>query len=270
MGGWDRGTPWRQGHVFTDKAASELGLVEVNALADSAVVVVSHDCDLVNGTDKEPNIEVIVGRRIPNPDGNLTHGKNPRRLHVSFEENGATVYVELTAKEKRNLEKDRVAGYAPNRAIALTPNNRSVLQEWLAARYRRAAFPEEFGSRLRNAQLDERIAKIIEPHGEHLVAILVDLDEGQVVERQAGDPYTVSIYVLYYTGQDPQEAERAAREAAGSIAEEFRKRCFDSAEGWKNIELLSCEPISDMTMPYAIERRLMRLNFEYLSLRAKD
>lgn len=267
---WDRGTPWRQGHVFTDRAASELGLVEGSALADLAVVVVSHDCDLVQGTDKEPDIEVIVGRRIAKPDGNFTHSKNPRRLHLSFVENGTPIYVELHATGKRTLPKESVASHTPNASIDLTSKNRSVLQEWLAARYRRTAFPEEFERRLRDVHLHERIPDIIGPHGEHLVAILLDLHDGQRVERPAGDLYTVSIYVLYYTGQDPQAAEKAAREVARAISEEFRRCCLDPTEGWKNIELLNCEAISDMTMPFALATQLARLNLDYLSLRAED
>ena len=267
MGGWDRGTPWRQGHVLTDRTASELGLVGGTALPDSAVVVVSHDCDLLQETDKEPDVEVIVGRRISRPSGNYTHAKNPRRLHLSFQEDGRPMYLELRATDKRTLPKQKVASYAPNRGISLAPKDRSVLQEWLAARYRRTAFPEEFDRRLRDVRLDERIPKIIEPLGEHLVAILLDLDEGRNIERNASDLYAVRLYVLYYTDQDAKAAEKAARVAAREITEEFRRRCFDPTEGWKGIELIACEAISDRTLSYAEGIQLRRMNFEYLSLR---
>jgi len=174
-----------------------------------------------------------------------------------------TIFEFFTAKE-------RLANYSPNASVILQPKNRSVLQQWLAARYQRTGFPEEFERRLRGASLDRRIAKIIEPHGEHLVAILFDVDEGELVERRANDPYILSIYVLYYTGEDPGAAEKSATRAATAIFEEFRKRCFDPKGAWEGIELVSCEAVSDMAMPYARAMQLARLNLEYLSHRANE
>jgi len=48
-----------------------------------ALILLSHDCDIVHhDLTREPSAEFITMRRAGAPDGNLTHGKNPRRLHM--------------------------------------------------------------------------------------------------------------------------------------------------------------------------------------------
>jgi hypothetical protein len=153
--------------------------------------------------------------------------------------------------------------------MELTPENRSVLQRWLAARYRRAAFPDEFERRLRETGVDERVKKIVEPLGTHLIAIFFDVDEGRELERKgADDPYILRIDLLYSTERDPIAALNAAEQAASAISAAFRERCFVAGKGWQGLELVSCEPISDEAMTYRMSTQLKKWNAEYLSLRA--
>lgn len=269
MAAWDRHTLWRQGHALTNEAAVTLGLVRVEEVANAVAMVVSHDCDLTQSPEVEPAIEIIVGGRIPAANGNFTHAKNPRRLHLPCAENGVTMYLDLRATDKRGIPKDRLAGHLPNGSMELSPEDRSVLQRWLAARYRRAAFPDEFESRLRETGVDERIKKIVEPLGTHLIAIFFDVDEGRDLERKAADDlYVLRIDLLYSTERDPVVALNAAEQAASAILAAFRERCFVAGKGWEGIELVSCEPISDEVMTYAMSTQLKKWSADYLSLRA--
>jgi hypothetical protein len=265
---WDRQTPWRQGHVLTHETAVALQLLRVEN-TDLAVVVVSHDCDIAQSGEVEPCVEMIIGRRVAAADGNLTHAKNPRRLHLPAQENGNAMYLELWAKDKCLVPKDRLAAHLPNEAITLMPRDRSVLQRWLAARYRRSAFPDEFEHRLQETGLHKRIAKILEPLGTHLIALFFDVDQGEEVERHgAEDLYTLTIDLLYSTEHDPMAALKAAENAAEAISVAFRERCFVSKKAaWEQIELLACEPISDEAMTYAMSTQLKKWNADYLSLR---
>ena len=269
MAAWDRHTPWRQGHALTNEAAVTLGLVRVVEVATVVAMVVSHDCDLAQSPEVEPSIEIIVGGRIAAANGNFTHAKNPRRLHLPCTENGVTMYLDLLATDKRGIPKYHLAGHLPNASMELTPENRSVLQRWLAARYRRAAFPDEFERRLRETGVDERVKKIVEPLGTHLIAIFFDVDEGRELERKgADDPYILRIDLLYSTERDPIAALNAAEQAASAISAAFRERCFVAGKGWQGLELVSCEPISDEAMTYRMSTQLKKWNAEYLSLRA--
>jgi hypothetical protein len=270
MEDWDRGIPWRQGDVFAPETASQLGLVLPVARDQTLVVVISHDCDLIQPPKKEPVVEVIVGRRIPKPDGNFTFAKNPRTLHLPLEENGAQIYIELHAKDKRCIQKTDLKNHKPNPAIAIVPNNRSVLQQWLAERYRRTALPDELERRLRERRFHEEVKRIVAPHGSHLIAILLDVDDGQSVEREAGENYILSIFVLYSTEKDPLEAEKVAGCVARALEDAARKRWYDEKRGWQGIELRECQAVSDSVLPYAAGMRLARLNFDYISLRLGD
>ena len=269
MAAWDRDTPWRQGHVLTNESSVALGVVRADDVGSALAVVISHDCDLAQGPETEPSIEIIVARRVEAANGNFTHAKNSRRLHLECAVDGVTTYLDIRAQGKAEIKKAALADHAPNASVVEKPEDRSVLQRWLAARYRRAAFPDEFERRLNDTGVSKRIAKILEPLGKHLVAVFFDVDAGVEQDRKGPeDLYVLRIDLLYSTEDDPAAALEAAEKAAASIAAAFRERCFDAATGWKWIELVGCEPISDEAMTYAMSTQLKRWNMDYLSLRA--
>jgi|SRR5581483_2581421 len=269
MPAWDRQTPWRQGHTLTSEAAAALRLVENPA--KSLAIVITHDCDLTQNPDVEPNVELIIGSRIDTADGNFTHAKNPRRLHLPVLENDKPAWIDLRATNKRLVSKETLADYLPNDGVILTPNNKSVLQRWLAARYRRSAFPDEFDRRLQKTGLSKRIAKILEPLSTSLIAVFFDVDQGRDTERKGPeDLYTLTIVLLYSTEHDPDVALKAAENAAARILESFREVCFDSTKhAWREIELLDCQPISDEAMTYSMSLQLKKWNADYLSFRVE-
>jgi hypothetical protein len=267
---WDRRTPWRQGHILTPDTAAVLRLVR-EANQESLVVVISHDCDLAQHSSIEPTVEVILGRRVQAVDGNLTDAKNPRRLHLLATEVGAPIWVELIATARKSIPKQDLTAHMPSTTIVIHPNGRNTLQHWLAARYRRSAFPDAFDKHLGDTGVAERIVRILKPIGTHITAIFFDVDEG--IEREhedIEDPFTLSIDLLYNTENDPTAAEAAALEAAEAITKAFHDRCFDTKTNrWCAIELLSCTPISDEALTYSMSLRLKRWNVDYISLRAQ-
>jgi hypothetical protein len=268
MAAWSRETPWRQGHALTNESSIALGLVPAESVGASLTIVISHDCDLAQLPESEPLVEVIVSQRIEKPDGNCTHAKNSRRLHLPCTASGAPVCLDLRALAKAAIRKDDLAGHTPNPDVVIDQKDRNVLQRWLAVRYRRAAFPDEFVKRLNDSGVAKRLAKILEPLGKHLVAVFFDVDEGAEKERHGeADLYVLRVDLLYSTDEDPTVAQEAAEKAAASMTAAFRERCFDSVAGWKGIELAGCEPIADEAMTYAMSTQLKQWNMDYLSLR---
>lgn len=269
---WDRGTSWRQGHVLTDNAAIELKVITKEQIEHGAIgIIISHDCDVVRDPETEPNVEIIVGNRVKKCDGNYTHAKNSRKLHLSVTENGQSIFLELNSTNKKSIPKGDLVPYQPDGAFKLLPVNIAILQNWLAARYLRSGFPEEFNLRLQKTRLDERLGKIIKPLGEHLIAIYLDVDKGEEINRTGSDdPYVLEIRLLYYTQYDPLLAEEAANKAAVAIWKAFREECFFSDKNvWRHIELVLCEGISDQAMTIAESRMLKKWNLDYLSLRTE-
>jgi|SRR5680860_5988 len=159
MAEWTRETPWRQGHLLTDEAMKELVLSHPDNPDDTVVIVATHDCDLAQSTKREPEVEVVIGRRIANADGNYTHAKTSRTLHVAFE-GVAPLLAEFVITAKCSVQKEILGNFKPAVTPRLSPSNLSTFQRWLASRYRRSVFPDEFEHRLvRETKLAERIAK---------------------------------------------------------------------------------------------------------------
>ena len=267
MPGWDRDTPWRQGDTLTNDDAVRIGVVD-GPLKNSIVVVISHDCDLAAPPSIEPDVEVIIGRMVDRPDGNLTLAKSPRKLHLPFKGPGGDIWVELSSTAKVKFSKETWTGIKPCRDLSLPRNHRTTLQLWLAVRYRRSAFPDSFNERLSNTSLKETLAKILEPLGEYIRAVFFDVDGGDEVRRnEPEDTYTLDIYLVFDTSGDPDKAETAAREAAEKITNEFKAKLFDGLN-WKHIELRCCETMSDEALSYKQSQYLRRWYLDHISLRS--
>ena len=178
MTNWDRLTPWRQGHFLSDHSVSCLHAILRIEGDDYVAIVVSHDCDLTQTPSVEPYLEVIVGKRMTAPNGNYTHGKNPRRLHLPAQGVDGPLWIDLNATKRCMVPKDMLANVNPSEEIEIDSKARNVLQFWLAARYRRSAFPDEFDRRLTNTGVGTRLRNILKSKGTHIVAVFFDVDEG--------------------------------------------------------------------------------------------
>jgi hypothetical protein len=268
---WRRDTPWRQGQLLGVDAIEALELLDPAPSENKVVVVATHDCDLAQSPAGEPYIEVIVGKIIDpaDQDGNCTHAKNARKLHIEFEGN-PPVWVELDATSKKPIEKMRLAPFSPASASQLSPEDLAIFQIWLASRYRRSAFPDEFERRLtREAKLAEKIAKSVKPHGNLITGVFFDVDEGEEIARNGPeDPYKLDITILHAAGSDFLSAEAAAMQAATTIRRAFEDKLFDPTKGWRYIELRSCEAVAESVLTYWVFKQLKRWRLDYISLAA--
>ncbi|GAP37404.1 hypothetical protein ABXN37_19990 [Piscinibacter sakaiensis] len=229
--------------------------------------MVTHDCDIAAPEEREPQVEVIIGRRIEQL-GADTNAKTARRLHLVFEVGENEVAVELLAASKTQLPKQAVLGRPPLSNWVLAPDSLVTLQHWLAARYRRAAFADEFEARLKAkpGQLERKIAKALGPAGLHVLAVLFDVDEGAEVVRTAPDDvYRLRITLLYDSTKDEPAAFSAAQKAAATIEDAFESAFFDGVR-WTQIQLLSCDAVSDSVMTVAESRLLKRWRLDHVSL----
>jgi hypothetical protein len=284
MANWGRSTPWRQGQFLPSQAVAAFGLsvegVEPNQLA---VVVVSHDCDLAQPVGTEPWVEVIVGRFIQGPpDGTYTNSKNLRKLHLICMAPHQQCTVELEILRRRALPKDEDRGspglvaFEPALDYHLESHECRVLQSWLAARYRRAAFPDEFDRRLSSrettSKLGEKLAKILQPTSDHVIAVFFDIEEPERVREGADDPYELRITLAYSTQRDPAIAAASAKSAAAGIEAAFHKHCCTVVEGlerWNWIELVGpVQVLSDEALTYAQSHRLSKWQADQLSFRS--
>lgn len=282
MGSWSRDTPWRQGHLLRPETIRELELAPDLPPEKVAAVIASHDCDLAQLPDGEPFVEVVLGTFLDGaPNGNYTNCKNLRRLHVGFSATGEEAYVEIDTNRRALIPKDAadnprhgLSEHLPNASHKMTPKEHSVLQRWLAARYRRAAFPDEFDRRLKEeTKIAEKLAKAFKDTGNHIAAVFFDVDGGTENARNgANDPYELVVTLLYATDTDPAAAQIAATKTAEAIQSIFEARCRIKKDGndiWTWIELVDIEVISDEALSYAQSQLLKKWQADHISLRTE-
>jgi hypothetical protein len=266
MAEWGRDTPWRQGHALTSKSSAALGLVPAEDADSKLAIVISHDCDLAQLPGSESRVEIIVAQRVDAGDGNFTHAKNARRLHLPYKIAGQTTRWELSAPSKTSISKEALADQAPNADALLDGKTKAILRKWLGSRYNRGSFADEFVERL-GTHIGDRITKIVKPVGNHIIAVFFDVDEGEEKDRNgADDVYRLYIYLLYNTQDDEAAARKAVEKAAEEITKLFSERCCPGGE-WQWIKLEGCEAISDNAMTYVQSTYLRTWDMEYLSFR---
>lgn len=150
----------------------------------------------------------------------------------------------------------------------LNQKNHNILQRWLAARYRRSAFPDEFNKRLKDMDLDNQLSKILRPHGSFIPAIFFDVDEGEDIERTGPDDiYVLEIIILHTTDEDYEQAQKVAQQAKQKIEIIFKDKLQNKNTEWQHIELKSCTVMSDEALTYRQSTMLKQWRLEHLSLR---
>lgn len=262
---WSHDTPWRQGMLLCSAALDHFRMRSGVDDTTTCAIVISHDCDLAQGNlQHEPMVEVVVGRVVEKANGNFTWAKSPRTLHLAMRCEGLPVTLELVATNKRLLDKQALAAFDPDIRYDLPVKDLEVLRSWLASRYRRAAFPDEFVRRLERTKVRDKLASALEPHGTLISFVYFDLDGGQSVERKAGDPYELSIVLVFHPGDD---AERAA-DAAEALAEKLEQTVRARIDGGSDIRLNACFATSEDDLTVSQARVLRHWRLEHLTMRA--
>lgn len=262
--------PWRQGHLLDENAIRQLGLGAGEAGQPILAIIATHDCDIAQDPAAEPDIEIVLGNVVDEANGNNTHAKNARTLHLKFS-TPAVLWGEFRAVAKRKIKKTDLVAFNPRSDATLDTENHAIFQTWLASRYRRSAFPDEFENRLlRKSKLAEKISKAVKKHGEHIVGVFFDVDEGEEIARQDDqDVYTLDITILHKADVGDGNSERIANEVATRIETAFASELRSKDGEWRLIELRFCEAVSETVLSYDQYKLLKRWRLDHMSLAAE-
>ena len=265
-----RDTDWRQGDLLTQEAAAKLTTLNGAVGEKHRVVVITHDCDLPS--DNETAVEVIVADVVTGANPQFSYAKNPRKLHLGYEiAGGQSIVVELRHAERRVIPKSEFEQLAARDGDASLPvDAKRALKQWLAARYGRPAFPNAFEDRLRKSvgkknTVERQIGKILEPEAKHLVGLFFDLGEQRSAEVPAGEPYALSISVVYDANEGSTQARESAEKVASQLRELFEK-AFGKPDAATEIALDASEAVADTKISLADLRRVDQWRLEYISL----
>jgi hypothetical protein len=266
MGDWARDTRWRQGFVLSAESAKAIGIQHPESPDKTLVLVISHDCDLASPPAKEPDCEVIVGAETT-ADARLANAKNIRVLQLEFANDDEKIIGEFRADRKQAVSKSVMPPEPPieNEKIHLAPDDLRTLRTWLAARYRRSSFPDSFDPRMKHKKFAEKIERVLKDHGKHVLAMLFNVDDGHGSEKPDDETYTLEIYLVYRSANDP-DASGDAEQAAQSLEKLFRERFFTNGQ-WHGIELVGAvNAMSDSVMTIALANSLDQWYADYISL----
>lgn len=266
-------TQWRQGHLLTPESTKALGLARAGAGGGEVVaVVVSHDCDIHN--DKEPFVEVIVGEILGRKDKQFEKARNPRQLHYSspIAQPGADRHVALRHEYLVRVPvKDFFALAIRDDRYNIDQIEKRSLKQWLAARYGRPAFPDDFEAHLRKPYgkkqtVEKAIAEIVADEDGLLVGIFLDLGEYRTEDPPKGEPFGLRIYVVYDASTAPEKARAYGEAIAEKLAALFVE-AYGQEDVATEIALERCTAIADLEFRLSDIRRTDQWRLEYVSLR---
>lgn len=250
---------WRQGDIFTYRSP------EGNSFNG---IIASHDCDIC-AADMEPHIEAMSLEHREEADGNLTLGKNVRRLHCApLLPDGSREVIEISMHSKRAIAKEDFFANATKEPHELDATEIGVFRRWLASRYSRPAFPDAFEALL-SQKLREKIDKLSKRDGTCIQGIYFNLDEGRMVERTPDDLYQLAIWVAYDPSrlQDEDLPDRFASRLEQIFTGEFFVEKNDS---WSGIQLTGCSAISIRQFPVALANGMKSWRVDHRSHTGED
>lgn len=251
---WSRNTLWRQGHLLPLEALAGLSLQ-----ADYAMVI-THDCDLANDRlDVEPYVEVLLGKvGQPSERSELTWGKAPRRIQLEFSHpSQPSLWLEFNIIERKNLSKNDLCNFEPQ-AYRLKDQHHHALREWLANRYRRSAFPDEFEQALSGTKLRDKLkAELKKAPAKDITGVLFGY---QLKQDDEGPYYSLEIVLLC-------KVDRDADQVANSINQwvQSKGNPLPSQSGTR-ILIEGCKAISEDDMLFSRYRQLHKWNLDHISL----
>ncbi|WP_320534316.1 hypothetical protein [Robbsia andropogonis] len=267
-------TEWRQGDLLSQESATKLTTLKGVVDENHRIVVITHDCDLQN--EGETSVEIIIANVAATANAQYTYAKHPRTLHLNYSLHGVeSIVVELRHAERHTIPKDEfLAHAAKDDSALLSVDAKRALKQWLAARYGRPAFPSAFEDRLRKPiekknRVERQIGKILAPEAKHLLGLFFDLGEQRSQEVPVGEPYALSVSVVY----DANEGGMQARQSAEKVADNLRNlfwHAYGKPDTATEIALDACEAIADTVITLADLRRVDQWRLEYVSLSDDD
>lgn len=226
----------RQGSILSKIVCDQLGIATLKDNPDLMLVVISHDCDLVRPYEVEPQVELIQGQRTDELNGSLSNGRNPRKLHLEYEQDGTKKVLELRALNKVLVDKRSLVDRIPDPDAVLTKKGVQILQGWLAARYNRAAFPDDLDRRMEPIKKKLRSA---DPEAISGIWMMYDPEDNHLSDNV---PYELSVKIVYSTLAFGGKA--VAEQYADTLRMSFERNFFKQ-NLWHSIDLRACEAVAD-------------------------
>jgi hypothetical protein len=177
---------WQQGAIVPTRLYPFLipcHQKSIQPVGEGLAIVISQDCDInCPSVEIEPFVEVLWSLPVLSIDGNLTHGKNPRRLHFKVLKHEKTLIYETQVRWRFELPREQILENGPDRLTYLEKETSSLLSKWIAKRYIRAAFPDAFNKRYKPDK--KKIRSILKDSEELLTGIYILMEDDEKPDEE--------------------------------------------------------------------------------------
>ena len=252
---------WLQGSVLRDddlRSLSERYSFKMHRVADVIGLVVSQSCDLTyDWLEGEPCAELLLGLKAETEDaikkrGNCTGGKHPRCLHMPIQYGGSEVWFEFVPWNRFAVDRTAFLDITPDHERNCFSVDLDVVTNWLAQRYIRAAFPDDFNDLLEAARKKQK--KLHERLSPDVSGLYAQISPDR--DLRTGERYSVNLLALV---PDSHETQRVSvHETVEKLAALMRL---------VDMEVLSAVAL-ESEISYATVRSYRRFPLEQLSLRS--
>jgi len=252
---------WQMGACFTRSSCPKLiSSMAENHLQDESLVfiAITHDCAIINDSlNAEPFLEYIVARKIGKLDGNFTHTKNPRKLHIEIETHNSSIPFELSIIDRAFLDRALLLENKPAQDVRLIDSQKATLVRWLANRYMGQALPDQFEKRIDpiRGNLNKLLSKT-EANG--MLAIYIELSPRD--ELASDKNYTLTVVLVY---EDAAFRELIDEDCLDSYASKI-EGVFQKASG---IDISGVIPLSEKDFSLYDQRRKIRWRSDHSSFK---
>ena len=191
------------------------------------------------------------------------YGKDPRRLQFEVTHREEPLLLNVFPADRAFVDRISLAGLTPEATLTASSATVRLVTQWLAKRYSRPAFPDNFNRRLR--PVEKKIGPIFKANTKYIDQIFLRVDPAD--EELAGDePYTVMLWLVMKDDLWRNEANK--RQSAAAV--EKLKGLFLDTEGKHlvaGIQLLECELKSESHVSLDDIRELKPWNYDYITHR---
>ena len=176
-----------------------------------------------------------------------------------FRSDGEKRVLELSALNKVFVDKKTLIGVEPDPGAVLTEKHaNNTLQAWLAARYKRASFPDDLDRRMQPIK-----KKLSSADPKAIIGTWMRYEPENNRLSQA-EPYELWVNIVYSTLEYGAKAK--AENHANELRVNFEKN-FREEDQWHLIYLRACEAIADTVFSVRHMNDYKQWRLEHLSLK---
>jgi len=212
---------WQQGAILNTEDLPN-GMMETLGLDKGLYVVANQSCDVVQSLEVEPSLELVKATPITCDhelyNGGFFNAKSARRLITPSPTSVREHYLHFDVKDKLQIPRGFLFSHQDIRPCChLADSSGITFKTWLAMRYNRASFPDEFNERNKYPRRKQRgIAELV---GLSLRSKLRGIRPAEInraknklvkgLEKQVnGDPVCMFVEGLYFNISPETELDR--------------------------------------------------------------